>query len=182
MKIILRAVQYLRLIWLRISARRRQPRDLVVELFQTAHACRTYRVLLLKLSEPPKMPEPSAESMLRLHAKAAAWNVTLEEFRETPSSLLGFGVRAGRRVVLKITKQPGDESHSGKVLRAFAGEGAVTVYESETDAVLLERLEPGEQLVNLVKRGDDEEATKILAQVIGKIGPSSGASRVSDGR
>ena len=105
----------------------------------------------------------------KLHVKAAEWNVTLEEIRETPTSLLGFGVRGRDRAVLKVTKQAGDESHSGKVLRAFAGDGAVRVYESETDAVLLELLEPGEQLVNLVKRGEDEEATKILAQVIQRL-------------
>lgn len=84
-------------------------------------------------------------------------------------SLVGFGVRAGVRVVLKIVKKSGDESHSGKVLRAFGGDGAVRVYESETDAVLLERLEPGGDLVDLVKRGDDDEATRILAKVIEKL-------------
>lgn len=105
----------------------------------------------------------------RLQAKAADWNVTIEETRETPSSLLGFGVRAGVRVVLKITKRSGDESHSGQALRAFAGDGAVRVYESEIDAVLLERLEPGLDLADLVKRGEDEAATKILALVIGKL-------------
>ena len=105
----------------------------------------------------------------RLQLKAADWNVTVEDTLETPTSLIGFGVRAGVRVVLKITKTSGDESHSGKVLRAFAGDGAVRVYESETDAVLLERIEPGEHLVNLVKRGEDEEATRILAQVIAKL-------------
>ena len=104
-----------------------------------------------------------------LQAKAADWNVTIEEIRETPSSLVGFGSRAGARVVLKITKKSGDESHSGKVLRAFGTDGAVRVYESETDAVFLERLEPGTDLVELVKRGEDEEATRILAQVIGKL-------------
>ena len=107
--------------------------------------------------------------MRQLQVKAAAWNVTIEETRETPTSLLGFGVRAGLPVVLKITKHAGDESHSGEVLKAFAGDGAVRVYESETGAVLLERLEPGEQLVNLVKRNADDEATKILAQVMGKL-------------
>ena len=107
--------------------------------------------------------------MRQLQAKAEAWNVTIEETVETPSSLLGFGVRAGGAVVLKITKRAGDESHSGKVLKAFAGDGAVRVYESETGAVLLERLEPGEQLVDLVNRGKDEEATKILAQVMKKL-------------
>ena len=107
--------------------------------------------------------------MRQLQATAEAWDVMIEEVQETPTSVLGFGVRAGRRVVLKITKHAGDESHSGEVLKAFAGNGAVTVYESETGAVLLERLEPGEQLVNLVKRGDEEEATKILAQVMKKL-------------
>jgi streptomycin 6-kinase len=107
--------------------------------------------------------------MRQLQAKAIEWTVTLEETRETPTSLLGFGVRDGVRVVLKMTKQAGDESHSGEVLKAYAGDGAVQVYESEIDAVLLERLEPGEQLVNLVKRGDDAEATKILAEVIAKL-------------
>jgi hypothetical protein len=38
--------------------------------------------------------------MRQLQDKAAAWNVTIEETRETPSSVLGFGVRGGRRVVL----------------------------------------------------------------------------------
>ena len=107
--------------------------------------------------------------MRQLQVKAAAWNVTLEDTRETATSLLGFGVRAGRPVVLKMTKHAGDESHSGEVLKAFADDGAVRVYESETGAVLLERLEPGEELVNLVKRGEDEEATKILAQVMRKL-------------
>jgi len=105
----------------------------------------------------------------RLQVKATAWNVTLAETLETPTSFIGFGVRAGVRVVLKITKVSGDESHSGKVLRAFGEDGAVRVYESETDAVLLERLEPGEHLVELVKRGEDEAATRILAQVIGQL-------------
>lgn len=105
----------------------------------------------------------------QLKAKAVQWNVTIEETLETPSSLIGFGVRAGIRVVLKITKNTCDESHSGKVLRAFAGDGAVRVYESETDAVLMERLEPGELLVEMVKRGEDEEATRILADVIRKL-------------
>lgn len=107
--------------------------------------------------------------MRELKLKAAEWNVSLEEIRETATSLLGFGTRDNIRVVLKITKQPGDESHSGEVLKAYAGNGAVRVYQSETGAVLLERLEPGEQLVDVVKRGDDDEATKILAGVIARL-------------
>ena len=101
----------------------------------------------------------------QLPAKAAEWNVILDETRETATSILGFGVRDGQRVVLKLTKVS-DEAHSGAVLRAFDGSGAVRVYEAEIGAVLLERLEPGEQLVNLVIRGEDDEATRILATVI----------------
>jgi streptomycin 6-kinase len=107
--------------------------------------------------------------MHELKAKAAEWNVTLGEIRETPTSLIGFGVRGEVPVVLKITKQDGDESHSGEVLKAYGGEGAVRVYECETGAILLERLEPGEELVSLVNQGRDAEATAILAEVIAKL-------------
>ena len=41
--------------------------------------------------------------MHELQAKAVEWNVTLDEIRETPTSLIGFGVRDGVRVVLKMT-------------------------------------------------------------------------------
>ena len=105
----------------------------------------------------------------QLPAKAAQWNVTIDEVRETESSVLGFGVRDRRDVVLKLIKKADDELHSGAVLRAFDGDGAVRVLESEVGAVLLERLDPGEELVNLVRRGEDDEATKILAEVIAKL-------------
>jgi streptomycin 6-kinase len=121
--------------------------------------------------------------MRQLQAKAREWNVALEEARETPTSLLGFGTRDDVPVVLKITKQDGDESHSGEMLKAYAGNGAVRVYESAIGAVLVERLEPGEQLVNVVKRGDDVEATKILAEVIAKLADHeapSGCPTVAD--
>jgi streptomycin 6-kinase len=107
--------------------------------------------------------------MRNLAAKAAAWNVTLEETRETASSWLGFGVRDGRRVVLKVMKTAGDEMRSGEVLRGFAGDGVVEVYEAELGAVLLQRLEPGDDLVTLVRRGDDDNATRILADVIARL-------------
>lgn len=104
----------------------------------------------------------------RLHAKAVQWNVALDETRETATSVLGFGVRDETRVVLKLTKV-NDEAHAGKVLQAFDGSGAVRVYEAETGAMLVERLEPGDQLVSLVRRGNDAEATEVLAQVIGRL-------------
>lgn len=112
---------------------------------------------------------PTTETVRLLRAKAAQWNVAIEETRETPSSLLAFGVRDGRRVVLKLTKDVGDEARSGEVLMAFGNDGVVRVYEAELGAVLLERLEPAEELVSLVRRGDDDEATRILADVIARL-------------
>jgi streptomycin 6-kinase len=135
--------------------------DLFVELFQTGHTHNLCNLWIVNISLNLPFDQ--------LKAKAADWDVTIEETRETPTSLLAFGVRADQRVVLKLSKYAGDESYSGKVLAAFAGDGAVKVYEYETGAVLVERLEPGEQLVKVVKSGDDEEATRILAQVIGKL-------------
>ena len=102
----------------------------------------------------------------RLRARAQQWKVTIEETWETSGSVLSFGVCRGSRVVLKITKQQGDEWHAGEVLRAFDGHGTVKVYESDSGAVLLERLDPGEQLVQLVRRGEDSQATEILAQIM----------------
>jgi streptomycin 6-kinase len=110
---------------------------------------------------------PSALDQLRI--RADQWNVTIDRIGESPTSVIGFGVRDGLRVVLKISKHHGDESHSGEVLRAFAGAGTVRVYESDTGVVLLEELTPGEQLVNLVRRGADEDATKILGEIIAKL-------------
>ena len=118
-----------------------------------------------------------------LKSRAASWNVKLEQVVETPSSLLGFGERNSTQVVLKVSKREGDESHSGAVLRAFGSDGAVRVYESDKGAVLLERLDPGEQLVNLVRRGKDAEATTILANVISRLAnhkPPEGCPSVGD--
>lgn len=91
---------------------------------------------------------------------------------ETASSVIAFGTRDGQSVVLKVIKQPGDEWRSGEILAAFDGHGAACVYEQSPGAVLLERLRPGNSLVDLTLNGRDEEATEILADVISKISTS----------
>ena len=101
----------------------------------------------------------------QLNLRAAEWNVEIVEIRETEGSLLGFGLRNGNRVVLKVSRFS-DEWNSGKVLRGFQGAGAVRVYEVDQGAVLLERLEPATELVELVRAGRDNEATAILATTI----------------
>ncbi len=101
----------------------------------------------------------------QLKLRAAEWNVAIAETRQTEGSLLGFGLSDGNPVVLKVSKVS-DELNSGGVLRAFQGAGTVQVYESDQGAVLLERLDPATELVELVRSGRDEDATEILAQVI----------------
>jgi streptomycin 6-kinase len=95
--------------------------------------------------------------------------VALEHTLETETSWLAFGERAKRPVVLKLTKQENDEWHSGEVLRAFGGAGMVRVYESEPGAVLMERLVPGHDLVQLVKEGNDDRAIHTFADVMSQI-------------
>ncbi len=119
----------------------------------------------------------------RLRAWAGAWNVTIERTLETESSVIGVGRRGARGVVLKVVKTPGDEWHSGAVVRAFDGRGVVQVDEFEDGALLLERLSPGDSLADLASAGDDEAATAIVADVIQRMhAPSTprGCPRVMD--
>ena len=102
----------------------------------------------------------------QLSSKAAAWNVAIAEIRETEGSVLGFGLSNGNRVVLKVSSLS-DEKNSGTVLEAFQGAGIVRVHKSDHGAVLLERLDPATELVELVLSGRDDEATHILASTIG---------------
>ena len=102
----------------------------------------------------------------RFQQLADKWRVTCETPCETPTAILAHGTRESERVVLKVIKQVGDEWHSGEILNAFHGQGMVMVYEWEPGALLLERLEPATRLAELVLRGDDEDATKIFAELL----------------
>ena len=101
------------------------------------------------------------------------WDLEVEDRRETAGSLLVFGRRRERPVVLKVIREPGDEWNSGEVLEAFGGKGVVGVREHIKGAVLLERLSPGTSLAQMALKGRDEEATTILAEVIQKMSPSA---------
>ena len=108
----------------------------------------------------------------RLEVHAREWGVVIEETRETPSSLIAYGRRGREPVVIKVVRGDGDESRAGEILEAFAGAGVVRVYEYTVGAMLLERLQPGTSLVDLVRAGRDEEATDVLAAVMRMMSPS----------
>ena len=114
------------------------------------------------------MPNPSDRGA----ELARDWRVSVDESFETPSSVISYGRRDDRPVVLKVVKQRGDEWRSGEVLDAFAGRGVVRVYEHVDGAMLLERLEPGTSLAELAcTDDDDDQATNILADVIASMSP-----------
>src|SRR4051812_46937000 len=102
---------------------------------------------------------------------AKAWRVELDESFETPSSVIAYGRRGAQRVVLKVVRRPNDEWHAGAVLDAFGGRGVVRVLEHTEGAMLVERLDPGTSLVELVRSGRDDSATTIIAEVIAAMTP-----------
>ena len=114
----------------------------------------------------------SHDAAARLSERARAWGVTFGEVRETESSLVAFGVRGGLSVVLKVLRWECDEWHAGAALAAFGGRGTVRILEHVPGAMLLERLSPGTPLADLALAGRDDEATEIVAEVIGRMSPS----------
>jgi len=94
-----------------------------------------------------------------LHVEAAAW---------LPTLILNFVAPAtradGTRCVLKVSRHLDDTRTEIVALRLWAGRGAARVLEAEPalGALLLERLEPGTNLVSLAA-ADDDAATRIAA-------------------
>ncbi len=90
-----------------------------------------------------------------------------------PRSILAFGRRDNQRVVLKIVNEATGEWRAGEVLAAFAGSGVVHVLEAADGVTLMEQLDPATPLSTLCRRGDDEEATRLLASVIRAMSPTA---------
>jgi len=98
------------------------------------------------------------------------WQIGVDRVDQTDTSILVYGRRKRERVVLKVTRAPGDEWRAGRILRAFDGRGVVRALDYTDGAMLLEHLNPGHSLVNTVATGDDNRATEILAHVIARMG------------
>jgi streptomycin 6-kinase len=100
-----------------------------------------------------------------------AWGVAIERTVATKTSLVVHGRRAGKPVVLKLVKQHGDEWRCGEMAAKFGGRGVVQVYEHMGGAALFEKLEPGEPLAALTLAGRDDEATDVIAMLLGRMAP-----------
>jgi len=114
----------------------------------------------------------------RIERHVRDWSVDVEHTTGTETSVLLFGHRHDQPVVLKVLRKQGDEWRSGEVLAAFEGRAVVHVYEYTGGALLLERLTPGTPLVQLALVGQDNDATDILAAVIGAMAPRPSPSPI----
>ena len=110
-----------------------------------------------------------------LAARAAQWGVALDRVDETDQSTVGFGRRGDQTVVIKRCR---NASREARVLRTYAGQGVVRLLDHDDDAMLLEGLIPATQLVSVVNEGDDDRATAILADVVGRMKPRETPSGV----
>jgi len=98
------------------------------------------------------------------------WNLSESKLiAETATSSL-YAVEREEPLVLKIFTEMGakDELNGGAALRAWAGNGAVHLKDSDEGAVLIERLY-GPNLYALSESGHENEATKIFSEIIKKI-------------
>jgi len=76
---------------------------------------------------------------------------------------------AGERVILKLLTEIGTEERQGATaLHYFDGYGAVHLLREDEQAHLLEYA-VGDNLVGLVKRGQDDEATAIIGDVLNQL-------------
>jgi streptomycin 6-kinase len=118
----------------------------------------------------------------RMNDRAAAWRVGVEHVMETDTAVLAFGRRGDQPVVVKIARQYGGECRPAAVLRAFDGHGVVRILDDDEDALLLERIMPGDSLVTVAASGHDDDATEVLAAVIGRMSADdySGVPTVED--
>lgn len=102
---------------------------------------------------------------------ARVWRVAIQRLLVRESSVLVYGRRSDRPVLLKVAKRSGDEWRGGEIAARFRGRGVVRVYDYADGAALFECLEPGEPLAALTLNGRDEEATDILALMLGRMAP-----------
>ncbi len=76
--------------------------------------------------------------------------------------------RDGEALMLKVATET-EEKHGGVLLSWWGGDGAARLHARQDDAILLERAEGSGSLGVLARNGRDDEATRILCDVIGRL-------------
>ena len=109
--------------------------------------------------------------MTALNRYLNLWNLTDPELlAQSPRGDVYAVYRNGEKVVLKLLTPEGaeDESEGVLALQLFDGHGAVRLLAHDENAHLLEYA-GDEELAQMVWRGDDLQATQIIADVLNKL-------------
>jgi streptomycin 6-kinase len=106
----------------------------------------------------------------KLDSYLAAWNLTNPHFiSQTATSRIYTVTHEAGTVILKLlSASETDEQRGAVALRYFDGHGAVRLLRCDKGAQLMEYAD-GDELVTLVEGGEDENATRIIARVIGQL-------------
>jgi streptomycin 6-kinase len=106
----------------------------------------------------------------KLNHYLTAWNLSNPQFlARTVTSQIYTVTHSTETVVLKLfSPTETDEQRGAVALRYFDGCGAVRLLQHDDGAHLMEYA-AGDELVTLVERGEDEKATRVIAQVIKQL-------------
>lgn len=112
----------------------------------------------------------SMNNTAKLHEYLAAWDLSNPQLlTQTPTSQIYTVTYGAEILILKLLSVSETEEQRGALsLQAFDGRGAVRLLRYDQGAQLMEYA-AGEELVTLVERGEDERATRIIAQVIAQL-------------
>jgi len=106
----------------------------------------------------------------KLNYYLSAWDLTNPKFlTQTMTSHIYTVDYETETVILKLLSPlEVDEQRGAVALRHFDGQGAVRLFHYDDGAQLMEYA-AGEELVTMVQRGEDENATRIIAEVIRQL-------------
>lgn len=106
----------------------------------------------------------------KLYYYLAMWNLSVPQLlMQTMTSHIYTVTYETETVILKLlSPSETDEQRGAVALRYFDGHGAVRLLRYDEGAHLMEYA-AGDELVKLVERGEDESATRIIAQVIQQL-------------
>jgi len=106
----------------------------------------------------------------KLNYYLAAWDLSNPELlTQTMTSQIYTVTYGTKTVILKLLSPLETEEQRGAMaLRYFDSQGAVRLFRYDAGAHLMEYA-AGDELVTLVERGEDENATRIIAQVIDQL-------------
>jgi len=106
----------------------------------------------------------------KLNYYLSAWNLSNPQLlTQTMTSHIYTVIQGAETVILKLLSELETEEQRGAAaLRYFDGRGVVRLLRYDEKAHLMEYAS-GDELITLVERGEDEAATRIIAQVIQQI-------------